>query len=104
MEIKQRKRSRPRRNSSSVNNDSKTSETQGHRTLENKRQIEPKPDKTREIVDKYGTDKTNLIQILLEIQRENRWLSKEALEKVSKKLKVPLKVEITAGRNWDEAH
>jgi len=90
MEIKQRKRSRPRRNSSSVNSDSKTSETKVHRTLEDKRQIEPKPDKTREIVDKYGTDKTNLIQILLEIQRENRWLPRDALQYISEKLDIPL--------------
>src|SRR4030042_535393 len=90
MEIKQRKRSRPRDISISVNSDSKTSETQGHRTLENKRQIEPKPDKTREIVDKYGTDKTNLIQILLEIQRENRWLPRDALQYISEKLDIPL--------------
>jgi len=42
------------------------------------------------IIDKYPSDPSSLIQILLEIQRENRWLPKEALEKVSKKLKVPL--------------
>jgi NADH-quinone oxidoreductase subunit E len=36
------------------------------------------------------SDKSTLIQALLEIQRENRWLSKEALEWVSRKLDVPL--------------
>ena len=42
------------------------------------------------IIDKYPRDPSSLIQVLLEIQRENRWLPKEALEKVSKKLKVPM--------------
>jgi NADH-quinone oxidoreductase subunit E len=46
--------------------------------------------KIDEIIDKYPSDPSSLIQVLLEIQRENRWLPKEALEKVSKKLKVPL--------------
>ena len=41
-------------------------------------------------IDKYPNDASSLIQVLLEIQRENRWLSNEALEKVSKRLKVPL--------------
>ncbi|UCB49896.1 MAG: NAD(P)H-dependent oxidoreductase subunit E [Deltaproteobacteria bacterium] len=43
-----------------------------------------------QIIDKYPSDPSSLIQVLLEIQIENRWLPKEALEKVSKKLKVPL--------------
>ncbi|MFC1580939.1 complex I 24 kDa subunit family protein [Thermodesulfobacteriota bacterium] len=42
------------------------------------------------IIDKYGGDSGSLIQVLLEIQNENRWLPKEVLEKVSEKLKVPL--------------
>ena len=42
------------------------------------------------IIDKYPDDGSSLIQVLLEIQRENRWLSNEALEKVSRRLKVPL--------------
>ena len=42
------------------------------------------------IIDKYPGDPSSLIQVLLEIQNEVRWLPKEALEKVSKKLKVPL--------------
>jgi NADH-quinone oxidoreductase subunit E len=46
--------------------------------------------KIDEIIDKYPSDPSSLIQVLLEIQSENRWLPKEALEKVSKKLKVPL--------------
>jgi NADH-quinone oxidoreductase subunit E len=46
--------------------------------------------KIDKIVDKYPNDPSSLIQILLDIQSENRWLPKKALEKVSKKLKVPL--------------
>ena len=41
-------------------------------------------------VDKYGGDKNCLIQILLDIQRENRWLPKDALMWVSQKLDIPL--------------
>ena len=39
---------------------------------------------------KYHGEASSLIQVLLEIQNENHWLPKEALEKVSKKLQVPL--------------
>jgi len=46
--------------------------------------------KIDKIIAKYQGDAGSLIQVLLEIQSENRWLPKEALEKVSKKLKVPL--------------
>ena len=42
------------------------------------------------IVDKYQGNESALIQVLLDIQRENRWLSKDALIWVSKKLGVPL--------------
>jgi NADH-quinone oxidoreductase subunit E len=47
-------------------------------------------DKIDQIINKYQDDASSLIQVLLEIQSENRWLPKEALEKISKKLKVPL--------------
>ena len=47
-------------------------------------------DKIDQIIDKYPSDPSSLIQVLLEIQKENRWLPKEVLRKVSKKLKVPL--------------
>jgi NADH-quinone oxidoreductase subunit E len=43
-----------------------------------------------EIIDKHQGDSSALIQVLLEIQREKRWLPQEALDEVSKKLKVPL--------------
>ena len=42
------------------------------------------------IIDKYEGDSGSLIQALIEIQNEFRWLPKEALEKVSEKLDVPL--------------
>lgn len=46
--------------------------------------------KIDKIIDKYEGDAGSLIQALLEIQSEHRWLPKEALEKVSAKLNVPL--------------
>ncbi|MGQ9546229.1 MAG: NADH-quinone oxidoreductase subunit NuoE [Dehalococcoidia bacterium] len=46
-------------------------------------------DRIDQIIDKYGGEASALIQILLEIQSENHWLSKEALENVSQKLGVP---------------
>lgn len=46
--------------------------------------------KIEQIIDKHEGKADSLIQILLEIQSENRWLPKEVLEKVSKKLQVPL--------------
>ena len=42
------------------------------------------------ILEKYPSDPSSLIQVLLEIQAEHRWLPKRALEKVSKTLNVPL--------------
>ena len=47
-------------------------------------------DKIDEIIERHVGDAGSLIQVLLEIQRANRWLPKEVLEKVSKKLEVPL--------------
>ncbi len=43
-----------------------------------------------EIVDKYEGDESGLIQVLLEVQRENRWLPKDTLKRVSQRLGVPL--------------
>jgi NADH-quinone oxidoreductase subunit E len=42
------------------------------------------------ILSRHKGDASSLIQVLLEIQRENRWLPGEALERVSEKLQVPL--------------
>ena len=43
-----------------------------------------------QIIDKHQGEASSLIQVLLEIQSENHWLPKEALEMVSEKLRVPL--------------
>ena len=46
--------------------------------------------KIDKIIEKYPSDPSSLIQVLLEIQSENHWLPKEAIERVSEKLQVPL--------------
>ncbi|MFC2114073.1 complex I 24 kDa subunit family protein [Bacteroidota bacterium] len=43
-----------------------------------------------QIVEKHQGDASLLIQVLLEIQDEYHWLPKEALQRVSDKLQVPL--------------
>lgn len=43
-----------------------------------------------EIIDEHGGEASSLIQVLLEIQSENRWLSRKILKTVSQKLQVPL--------------
>ena len=47
-------------------------------------------DKIDRIIDKHHGQASSLLQILLDIQIENSWLPKEALERVSDKLEVPL--------------
>jgi len=47
-------------------------------------------DRIDQIIDGYQGETSSLIQVLLEIQREHHWLPKEALERVSEKLDVPL--------------
>lgn len=42
------------------------------------------------IIDKHNGEASSLIQVLLEIQSVNHWLSKEALARVSEKLQVPM--------------
>lgn len=46
-------------------------------------------EKVDQIIDKHGGEASSLIQILLDIQSENNWLPKEALERVGEKLQVP---------------
>jgi NADH-quinone oxidoreductase subunit E len=41
------------------------------------------------IISNHGNDRTRLIQILLDLQNEFRWLSREVLARVGKKLDVP---------------
>ena len=47
-------------------------------------------DRIDQIIDKHQGEASSLIQVLLEIQSEHHWLPKEALERVSEKLLVPL--------------
>ncbi len=48
-------------------------------------------DRINQIIDDHQGETSSLIQVLLEIQRENHWLPKEALTKVSERLGVPLR-------------
>ena len=43
-----------------------------------------------QLVEKYHSDPSYLIQVMLEIQEEHNWLPKEALERVADKLSVPM--------------
>jgi NADH-quinone oxidoreductase subunit E len=43
-----------------------------------------------QIVDQHNAEASSLIQVLLDIQHENNWLPKEALERVAERLQVPL--------------
>ena len=42
------------------------------------------------IIEKYNNKASSLIQVMLDIQSENHWLPKDALERISQKLQVPL--------------
>jgi NADH-quinone oxidoreductase subunit E len=44
-----------------------------------------------QIIDTHHGEASALIQVLLEIQRENHWLPKEVLTRVSERLDVPLR-------------
>jgi NADH-quinone oxidoreductase subunit E len=90
MENKSGRRSRSSGTSSSVADNPKGTVSNVNPTHEKALKVDRKSDKTREIIDKYGADKTALIQILLEIQRENRWLPRDALQYISEKLDIPL--------------
>ncbi len=47
-------------------------------------------DKIDRIIEKYQGEASFLIQILLDIQSENHWLPKDAIERVREKLGIPL--------------
>jgi NADH-quinone oxidoreductase subunit E len=47
-------------------------------------------DKIDQIINKHQGKASSLIQVLIEIQNQNHWLPKEVLDKISKKLEVPL--------------
>ncbi len=61
-----------------------------NKTEEVMRQMVQELAKIDQVVDRYRGDKSALIQILLDIQRENNWLPKDALLWVSQKLDIPL--------------
>jgi NADH-quinone oxidoreductase subunit E len=42
------------------------------------------------IIDKYHGEASSLIQVLLQIQSDNHWLPREALERVAERLNVPM--------------
>ena len=46
-------------------------------------------DHVDQIIDRHHAEASSLIQVLLEIQAENHWLPKEALQRVSERLEVP---------------
>ena len=47
-------------------------------------------DKIDRIINKHQGKARSLVQVLLEIQHENHWIPQEVLDRVSKKLEVPL--------------
>ncbi len=47
-------------------------------------------EKINKIINKYKGEARSLVQVLLEIQHENNWLPQDVLDRVSKKLNVPL--------------
>ena len=48
-------------------------------------------DRVDRIIEEHGGDASALIQVLLEVQKENHWLPKPALARISEKLDVPLR-------------
>ena len=47
-------------------------------------------DRVDAVIDSHRGEASALIQVLLDIQEENRWLPAEALERISERLGVPL--------------
>jgi NADH-quinone oxidoreductase subunit E len=47
-------------------------------------------DRVDQIVDRYATEDGALIQVLLDVQREYKWLPKEALIRISERLEIPV--------------
>jgi NADH-quinone oxidoreductase subunit E len=43
-----------------------------------------------QIIERHGGQPSSLIQVLLEIQKENRWLPGEVIDRVAEKLEVPV--------------
>jgi len=47
-------------------------------------------DRIDRIINKHQSKARSLVQVLLEIQRENHWLPQDVLDRISKKLDVPI--------------
>jgi NADH-quinone oxidoreductase subunit E len=47
-------------------------------------------DRVDQIINRHHGEASSLIQVLLDIQSENHWLPREALERISERLEVPL--------------
>jgi NADH-quinone oxidoreductase subunit E len=47
-------------------------------------------DRVDQIIAEHDGEASSLIQVLLDVQTENHWLPKEALERISERLEVPL--------------
>lgn len=47
-------------------------------------------EKVDAIIDKYNGEKSNLLQIMLEVQSANNWLPRDVLVRISEKLSVPM--------------
>ena len=47
-------------------------------------------EKIDQIIDTYANEKGVLIQLLLDVQRELRWIPKEAIMRISQRLKIPV--------------
>ena len=47
-------------------------------------------EKIDQIIDKYAGEEGILIQLLLDVQRELNWVPKEAVQRISERLQVPL--------------
>lgn len=43
-----------------------------------------------EIIDRHGASSSMLIQILLDVQKKNHWLSKPTLKRIAERLQVPM--------------
>jgi NADH-quinone oxidoreductase subunit E len=47
-------------------------------------------DRVDQIIDEHYCEASSLIQVLLDVQGENHWLPKKALDRISERLEVPL--------------
>ncbi len=48
------------------------------------------PEKIDGIIDRYVGERGSLIQLLLDIQKEVNWIPKEAMERMSERLQIPV--------------